>query len=79
MAETDTRHMKERPDPNTVRAKETLSAEEVAVVLGCGRTLAYSLLRDGSIPSFTVGRLRRVRRADVEAYIEQRKSEASAP
>jgi excisionase family DNA binding protein len=60
------------PSPQEVRAKETLSPEDVAVLVGCKRTSAYKLLADGSIPSFTVGRLRRVRRADVERFIEDR-------
>ena len=59
------------PSPQEVRAKETLSPEDMAVLVGCGRTMAYLLLADGSIPSFKVGRLRRVRRTDVERFIEQ--------
>jgi excisionase family DNA binding protein len=60
------------PSPEEVRAKETLSPEDVAVLVGCKRTTAYKLLADGSIASYTVGRLRRARRADVERSIEQR-------
>lgn len=60
------------PNPEQVRAKETLTPEDVAVLVGCKRTTAYKLLADGSIPSFTIGRLRRVRRADVERFIEGR-------
>ncbi len=60
------------PSPQEVRAKETLSPEDVAVLVGCRRTTAYKLLADGSIPSFQIGRLRRVRRADVERFIEER-------
>ncbi len=61
---------KKRPDPAAVREKESLSPEEVAVVLNCGRTMAYKLIADGVIRSFRVGRLRRVRRQDVDAYME---------
>ena len=60
------------PSPEEVRKKETLSPEDVAVLVGCGRTKAYLLLADGSIPSYSVGRLRRARRADVERFIEER-------
>jgi len=67
------------PNPEEVRKKETLSPEDVAVLVGCGRTMAYMLLADGSIPSFTVGRLRRVRRVDVERFIEARIGTRSAP
>jgi excisionase family DNA binding protein len=60
------------PSPEEVRTKEALSPEDVAVLVGCKRTTAYKLLADGSIPSYHIGRLRRVRRADVERFIEQR-------
>ena len=60
------------PSPEEVRAKETLSPEELVVVLGCGRTLAYRILANSEIPSFGIGRLRRVRRVDVERYLEAR-------
>jgi excisionase family DNA binding protein len=60
------------PSPQEVRAKETLSPEDLAVLVGCKRTTAYKLLADGSIPSYSVGRLRRIRRADVERFIEER-------
>lgn len=60
------------PSPEEVRKKETLSPEDVAVLVGCGRTMAYMLLADGSIPSFKVGRLRRVRRVDAERFIQER-------
>ena len=52
--------------------KEVLSPEELAEFLGCGRTYAYQLLADSSIPSFKLGRLRRIRRADVEDFIRRR-------
>lgn len=56
-----------------IREKDYLSPEELAVLLGCGRTTVYALLRTGEIPSFRIGsRVRRVRRADVEEYIRHR-------
>lgn len=51
-------------------AKDVMSPEDLAEYLGCGRTYAYSLLRDGQIRSFKLGRLRRIRRQDVERYLE---------
>jgi len=59
------------PSPEEVRAKETLTPEDLAVLVGCKRTTAYKLLAEGSIPSFTIGRLRRVRRADAERFMEE--------
>lgn len=54
-------------------ARELLSPEQLAEYLGCGRTYAYSLLAgpDPAIPSFKIGRLRRVRRVDVDRYVEK--------
>jgi excisionase family DNA binding protein len=47
----------------------TLSPEELAKYLGCGRSHAYKLLRYGEIPSFKLGRLRKVLRSDAEEYL----------
>jgi excisionase family DNA binding protein len=54
------------------QTKRLLSAEDLARALGVGRTTAYSLLWTGAIPSLKLGRLRRVRREDVEVYIKAR-------
>lgn len=60
------------PTPEEIRFKENFTPMELGVFLGCGRTAAYKLLQTREIPSFTVGRLRRVRRQDAEAYIVER-------
>ena len=52
--------------------RELLSPEEMAEMLGCGRTYAYQLLSRREIPSFKLGKLRKVRRRDVERFIEER-------
>jgi excisionase family DNA binding protein len=59
-------------------ARANLSPEQLAEHLGVGRTHVYALLAgpNPAIPSFKVGRLRRVRRVDVEAFIEHRLKEA---
>jgi excisionase family DNA binding protein len=49
-------------------AKLLLTVTEAATRLGIGRTLMYELIRAGAIPSVRVGRLRRIRSADLEAY-----------
>ena len=51
---------------------ELLDPEELAEVLGCGRSYAYQLLATQAIPSFKLGKLRRIRRRDVERFIEER-------
>lgn len=53
-------------------AKELLSPEELADYLGCGRTYAYQMLARGELPSLKLGRLRKVRRTDVDEFIERR-------
>ena len=51
--------------------REILSPEELADFLGCSRTFAYKLLAEKSIPSFKVGKLRRVRLSDARDYVER--------
>ena len=62
--------------PQTEETKKLLSADELARELGVGRTTAYSLLWSGTIPSMKVGRLRKVRREDLEAYLAERMKSA---
>ena len=46
-----------------------LRPEQAALLLGCGRTYIYGLMDRGELPSLRIGRLRRIPRAAVEAYI----------
>jgi excisionase family DNA binding protein len=48
-----------------------MSPVELQTWLGCGRTKIYELLQAGEIRSYRVGRLVRVRREDVEEYLER--------
>ena len=50
---------------------EVLTPEELAQYLKCGRTYAYQLLANNVIPSFKLGRLRRIRRRDAERFLER--------
>ena len=59
-------------EDTTSARRELLSPEEMAEALGCGRTYAYQLLSRGVVPSFKLGKLRKVRRRDVELFIEER-------
>jgi excisionase family DNA binding protein len=54
---------------NTVE-EELLTVEQVQQLLKVGRTFAYSLVRSGELPSYRVGRLLRVRRQDVDLWLE---------
>lgn len=48
-----------------------VSPVELQEWLGCGRTKVYELLQTSEIPSYRVGRLVRVRKEDVEEYLER--------
>ncbi len=63
--------MEVRPNGET---REVLSPEQLADYLGCGRTYAYGLLARKEIPSFKLGKLRRVRRLDVDRFVEDQMS-----
>jgi excisionase family DNA binding protein len=54
------------------RTEYLMSPEELRRFLRVGRTLAYRLLSEGEIPSVRLGRLVRVRRSDVDRYVESR-------
>jgi excisionase family DNA binding protein len=69
----DTRTNREATIPDG-GSERLFSPEQLARHLGIGRTLAYQLLAKKLIPSFTIGKLRRVRKADVDRYVEERLS-----
>lgn len=50
--------------------KEWYSPDELWRWLGLGRTKTYELLQSGEIPSHKIGRVRRIRRRDVETWLE---------
>jgi len=54
--------------------EKLLSPGQLAKYLGIKRTFTYQLLAEKRIPSFTIGKLRRVRKADVDRYVEERLS-----
>jgi len=70
----DTRRPKKGSRLLDGRGERLLSPEQVAKRLGIGRTFEYKLLAERRIPSFTIGKLRRVRQSDVDRYIEERPS-----
>lgn len=54
--------------------KEWYSPDELWRWLGLGRTKTYELLQSGEIPSYKIGRVRRIRRRDIEAWLERNRS-----
>jgi len=53
---------------------EYMSVEEVADMLGVTYQLIYRLVRGGEIPAIRLGKLYRVSRADLDAYLERNKN-----
>lgn len=49
---------------------ELLTAQEVADLLRVSTMTVYRLIRQGELPAVRVGRSYRVRRPDLEAYLE---------
>lgn len=46
--------------PAQLRERTTVSVDEAAGVLGCGRRQAYEMVHDGTLPTIRVGRSFRV-------------------
>ncbi len=57
--------------------REWMSPEELWEWLGIGKTKCYEMLAHGEIPSYKIGSLRRIKRTDVERWLEDRRSAAS--
>ena len=55
----------------TVPDKQLLSANDLAAYLGVSKTTAYLLMYDRAIPSLKIRGSRRVRKQDVDAYIQE--------
>jgi excisionase family DNA binding protein len=53
---------------NPPASKLLLTVDEAAALLGIKRTLTYELIRTGALASVRVGRLRRIRYSDLDAY-----------
>jgi excisionase family DNA binding protein len=51
--------------------KEWFITDELIRWLGLGRTKTYSILQSGELPSYMIGRVRRIRRQDIEAWLEK--------
>lgn len=54
-----------------------MSLEEVADMLGVTYQLIYRLVRSGELPAVRLGKLYRVSKADLDAYLEKSKHTAS--
>ena len=54
-----------------------MSPDEVRQLLGLSRTYTYQLLWSGDLRSLRIGRLRKVRRSEVERFIRAREEEGT--
>lgn len=59
-----------RKEPHLTR-ETALTVHQAAEILGCRPGLIYKLVRDGKLKAYTVGRLLRFRREDIEAYMSR--------
>jgi excisionase family DNA binding protein len=55
-----------------------LKADEVAEVIGLGRSKTYQLVQQGIIPSVHIGKSRRVPAVALQRWIDERTAEAEA-
>lgn len=62
-------HAREKRWPD--RRPETLRVEEVAQILGIGRTKTYDLIKQGVIPTLKFGGARRVSRQVVDRMLTE--------
>ncbi len=53
--------------------QEWYTVDELQRWLKLGRSKTYELIQSGEIPSYRIGRILRIRRQDVEAWLEQNK------
>ena len=58
-------------------SEEYKSLEEVADMLGVTYQLIYRLVRSGELPAVRLGKLYRVSRSDLDAYLERSKGTAA--
>ena len=56
-----------------------LTVEETAAQLRIARRRVFEMIRDGSLPSVKIGRSRRIRSADLAAYVANLEPDAQQP
>jgi excisionase family DNA binding protein len=56
-----------------------LTPEEGAQLLGVGRSQMFELIARGEVESFKIGRLRKIPRDAIDAYIRRLRAEQSIP
>jgi excisionase family DNA binding protein len=60
-------------EPVELGSPVVMTVEQAAKYVGVGRSTMFEIVvRDGLIPSFKIGRLRKIRRVDVDRWIDKR-------
>ncbi|NLP43553.1 MAG: helix-turn-helix transcriptional regulator [Peptococcaceae bacterium] len=59
--------------------KSSYTPDEVAKILKISKYTVYELIKRGELAAYRIGRKFRIERPDLEAYIQSKKSQASAP
>ena len=62
------------PEPGQQEEPVLLRADQVCRILNLGRSKVFELLASQQIPSISIGRSRRVLRADLMEWIEKQRS-----
>jgi excisionase family DNA binding protein len=68
--------MQETVTAAIVREKEFYSLEEVADLMGVNYQLIYKLVRSGELAAARLGKVYRISRRDLDAYLHQSKAHA---
>ena len=71
-------HGESRVRPLERKGLELLSIPEVCQELGMGKSWVYRRIQNGEIPSVKLGRNIKVRREDLEGYLEAQRYQPSA-
>lgn len=61
------------------RWPDLMTVEQVAAYLQVHRMTVYRYIRTGRLPAARVGRVYRIRRADLEAFLDRQRVPGSAP
>lgn len=59
---------------NSTEIDNLLNAQEISAILNCSKPQAFLMIRRGDFPVVRMGRLVRVRRSDLEEYINNQLS-----
>lgn len=68
----------ETPPINRPHSATLLSVNDVCLALQCGRTFVYELLQKGELRPIKLGRLTRISRKELDAFLDRKASDSSS-